>query len=633
MLQSIRERAQGVIAAVIVAILCLTFAIWGIESYLESAHKVIVAKIGGDAVELAEYQATFQRLRQRAQAELGETFDSKLWATDATKQKALDYVIEDRLLQNNVDRARLRIGAGQVAGYLKGSPTFQVDGKFSHDRYTQVTRTLGFTEQSFEHQTRKDLAIQQLRVGVSGSSFVTEQEAQHIQQLKAQQRSVAYALIEPADLSKESVADDTIKTYYEKNKERYRTEEKISTEYIQLALDDLKKTVVVDDKAVHAYYAAHQPDFTVDEQRNANHILVQVKTGATPAEDAAAKVKAITLRELVVSGTPFEQVAKENSDDIGSRAEGGATGLFGRGVMAPEFEQAVFTMKVGDLSQPVKTSFGYHIIKLKEIKPGGVKPFADVSNEVEAKYRTEQAENAYYETSERFSDTVLEHPDSLADAASKLGLTVATGTLQTRAQIAAQFSESVADAAWETEVLAEGLATPPIEIGANRIVALRVTKHQASKIPALADVKTEITAAIQQDQARVTANERGTRLVQRLRKGEAAATVMSAEKLKWETHQAIDRQNEDINRAVLRAAFKAPVVGAHPTYLGVELGTGSFAVIEVANPSMPTLDKLDGGAVKAVQRDVARGKAFVEWRDFMSTLRGATKVEAFPKNL
>ena len=634
MLQSIRDRAQGVIAAVIVLLLCLTFAIWGIESYLNSARKVVVAAVDGDDIELKEYQSAYQRMRQRAQAEQGEAFDPKVWEAPETKLKALDYLVEDHLLQKHAERARLRVSDAQVADYFKSSPNFQVDGKFSSARFKEVASMLGFGERAFEQEARKDLELQQLRAGVVASSFLTIGEIQTLQQLRDQKRTVAYALIEPTDPSKIAVADADVAAYYAEHKETYRTKDKVALQFLELSLDKLKTEIQVDEKSLKTYYDAHQADFTIEEQRDANHILVKLGAGASVAADTAAKEKARRLRDMVVAGKSIEDVAKEHSDDIGSRAEGGATGYFGKGMMVPEFEQAVFAMKVGELSEPIKTKFGYHVIKLKEIKPGGVAPLADVHAKVEEKYRLEQAQEQFYEKAEAFNDAVYAHPDSLEAAADKLALKVDKAPLQSHDDVGARFSAAVADAVWQPEVLTQGLVSAPIEVGQNRIVAVRVVQREQPRIPELKELQKALISTIQIERAKTQASARGEELLARMKKGEAPEAVVSSQQLKWDIHKDVGREDTGVNRAVLRAAFGASLPKADSqAFLGVPLGTGSFAVLQVSNVSKPAIEQIDKTTTKGLRRDAERVRAAIDWRDFVVALRAHSKVETFSKNL
>ncbi len=635
MLQFIREKAQGMVAAIIVLFLCLTFAVWGVESYLKAASEVIVAKINGESVPLKEYQTAFQRLRQRAQAQLGESFDPVVWTQEATKRQTLDYVVEEHLLAQTVDRARLRITNDQVAGYLRTSPNFQVDGKFSSERYHQVVSMLGFDERGYEAQARKDLAYQQLRAGVLASVFVMPAEVSRVQQLEGQTRTIGYAMVSPTEPSKEVIPEASISPYFEQHKEAYRVEDKVALEYVELKLSDLVPGVVVTKEALEKYYDAHKPEFSVEERRGANHILVTAKPDATADELAAARRKALALKALVMAGKSFEDVAKISSDDIGSRAEGGATGLFGRGVMAPEFEQAVFSMKVGEVSEPVKTSFGYHIIRLNEIKPAHITPLAEAKPELESKVRREIAETQYFETAERFNDTIYEHPDSLKESATQLGMKMQTASPQTRAEITAMFSAGVADAIWQPEVLTQGLASPPVEIGQDRVVALRVTKYEPSHLPKLEAVKAAIIAELQTQRVREAAKTRGTALLARLKKGEAGSTLAIAEKLVWESFKDVPRDDARLNRNVLRAAFRTSL--EHPgdkTFLGVESEAGNYAVVQVSELRQPAVAaETTGASHSKITETLSRARALVGWQDFMASLKASAKIETHPESL
>lgn len=634
MLQFIRERAQGVVAVIIILFLCLTFLLWGIDEYLRAGRTVVVAEVNGEEIDLGAYQKSFQQLRQRAQAELGDQFDSDLWTQDSTKKRALDMLIEERLLAQAVDDSRLRISMPQVAAFIRGAETFAVDGKFSVERYKQAVNMLGFTETGFEQQARTDLAVQQLRAGIALSAFATEPEAQRIAQLFAQKRDVGYALVEPPEAASIEVTDADAESYFKDNQEQFRVLEKVTLEYLELTMDALKSEIPVDDALLNAYYDANKEAYTTQEQRSANHILVQVKKGATAAEDTAAKAKLESLRALIQGGMSFEDVAKQNSDDIGSRAEGGDTGLFPRGVMAPEFEAAAFSLKVGELSQPVKTEFGYHLIRVREIRPGGLAAFADVRAQVEDAYRREQAETLYFERAEEFSDAVTEHPDSLEAAAETLGLKPQLSASLTRQEVEERFSRDVANAAWEPEVLTEGLASVPVEIDSSRIVAVRVTEHAPTHIPAFADVKSDVIDTVRDQRARDTASKRGTAIVERLKKGEAVDAVMGAEKLDWQEAKGVSRDSSELNRAVARAAFQAALTpDGEPVVLGVALGSGSYAVVKVANLVLPTAEALAGKNVEAIQRDASRAYMAATWRGFMTQLRTDGKVKTFPERL
>ena len=629
MLQSIRDRAQGLVAGVIVLLLCLTFALWGIQQYLNAAHTVAVAKVDGEDITLQEFQTSFQRLRQRAQAELGQAFDAKQWAQEGTKTKALDFLVEQKVLEHVVDKGRLRVGDQQVIGQLMQAPQFQVDGKFSKERYAQVLSMLGFKERGFEQQARRDMAIQQLRAGVAMSAFATESEVQHLAQLREETRDVAYAVLplEPF-MAKVELKGDEVQKYFDEHQEQYRTDEKVTLQYLELSRDALMPQIPVDDAKLKAYYDSHVAKYTVEETRNVNHILVKLKKGASAEEEKAAFEKAKALRARVTGGEVFEDVARKESDDAGSRAEGGATGFFGKGVMAPEFEGAAFALKQGEVSEPVKTEFGFHLIRVKEIKPGGVKPFEEVKADLETAYRTEQADTLYAEHAEQFNNAVYEHPDSLDNAAAALNLQVQTAGPLTREEIAARFAPSAIDAIFEGEVLTQGMNSAPVEISEMKTVAFRVTAHEASRLRKLDEVKADVEKTLREKHARELAEAHGKELIERMKKGEDPKRAVAGENIEWKEVKALGRESTEVNRAILRAAFRAraPEGGAR-SFVGIALGTGDFAVVEVADCHLPPIEQIAGSKLDQQRKALMQDRAMLAWKDYVSALKESAKVE------
>jgi len=635
MMEFIRERAQGLVAVAIILLLCLTFLLWGIESYISAARQVIAAKINGEEIQLSEYQKSFERMRQRAQQEQGAEFNAELWTRDSTKERVLDALVEERLVKQLVEKSRMRIANGQLAQYISTSEAFIVDGKFSPPRFNQIAQMMGMSDTGLEQQIRADLAQQQIRAGVALSAFALKTEAQQLAQLLDQKRDIAYAMVQPADIKTAPVTDAELDTFYKAHQDDFRVPEKLTLEFLELKLEDLKREVAVDEKALQDYYDAHKPNYTTQEQRSVNHVLISVKKDAPSSAAEAAKLKASLLRASIASGNKtIEQVAKESSEDIGSKAEGGATGFFPRGVMAPEFEKAAFEMKAGELSEPVRTDFGFHIIKVQDIRAGGTKSFADARAEVEAAYRTEQAETLLSERAEQFSDALNEHPDSLTAAGERLKLKPDTIAAATREAISQRFSDAVAAAAWEPEVLNEGLATPALEIGNNRVAALRVTAREPAKVPPLAELKDTVTEQVKQENVRAAATAKGEALLARLKKGEAAADLMAQEKIDWVKVISANRESTEVSRAVARAAFGVPLKDADASaFVGVPLGTGAYAVVEVSHLRLPKPEEIEGRKVDAIQRDTENFRLISSWRDFMAALRETASIKTYPKVL
>ena len=637
MLQLIRDRAQGFVVGVIVLFICLTFALWGIDEYIGSGGTVVVAEVNGDEVELNEFQRMFQRLRQQAQILYGDQFDEAQWSGEQAKTSTLEQVVDERILLQMANDANMRISDRQVFEQIRSNEQFRDEaGNFSQQTYSTLVGYMGFSEIGFEQQMRRDLVLNQLRRGIAGSAFVTRKEAEALERIRKQTRDIAYGVIPVERFQDDSEpADEEIEAFYNDDPERYRVAERAALEYVTLSIEQLMKEVAPDEQALRDYYEANSANFTQDEQRNANHILIQVRRDAPESEQTAALDKANLIRASALeSGASFEGLAKENSDDIGSRTEGGETGMFGRDVMAPEFEEAVFSMNIGDISEPVRTDFGYHIIRLKDIDPGGLQTFEQARQDVEDQYRREQAEAVFFEQAEQLTDLAYEEPNSLAPIADALGLEVKTTALADRNELVLTLPFAAVEAAFKDETLIDGLNSEPVETQDGEVIVVRVMEHKPTRIASLDEVRDEVINEIQSKKAREATAAFGEELLERFRAGEDPETVLAEQDIKWMVETEQDRNSADINRAVLRAAFRAdaPQAGENK-FIGVPYGLGDYALARIANVSYPGAVDLSTDDVQAVQSTVTRNRVITDWRNFVSASRDDAEIVLYPGNL
>lgn len=637
MLQLIRDRAQGFVVGVIVLFICLTFALWGVEEYIGSNSTVIVAEVNGDEVELNEFQRMFQRLRQQAQILYGDQFDPVEWGGEEAKLSTLKQVVDERILLGLASDANMRISDRQVFEQIRNNERFQDEaGNFSQQTYSTLVGYMGFSEIGFEQQMRRDLLLNQLRTGIASSAFVTRKEARVIEQLRKQKRDISYGIVPIESFKDEATpSEEQIKSYYDENLQRFQVSEKAQIEFVTLSIEQLMKDVKPDEQSLLDYYEANPGNYTQDEQRNANHILIQVKRDAPDSEVNAALVKANALgAQAQETGASFEKLAEENSDDIGSRTEGGETGMFGRGVMAPEFEEAVFSMAVGEVSQPIRTDFGYHIIRLKEIDEGGLQSFDQARRDVEDQYRREQAETIYYEQAEQLTDLAYEQPDSLEPISDALGLDVKKTPLADRNELSLSLPIEAIDKAFSNETLIERLNSEPIETNNGEIIVLRVSEHQASRTSTLEEVRDEVIAEIQNDNARKATVAHGEMLLEKLKAGEDPSKVFSTEQIEWQEETGQRRDSVVVNRAVVRAAFKAEIPqGEDAVFIGVAYGVGDYALVKVSNVTNPDGGELVSEDIAAVQNTVSRNRVISDWRNFVEANREDADIELYPGNL
>lgn len=613
MLHFIRERAQGWIAWIIIGLLIIPFALWGINQYFGGGGKAVVATVNGTEISQQEFQQTFFQQRTRMQQMLGERYDSRLFEPQI-KKRVLEDLINQELLLQNADESGYRISDESVLATIRGIESFRQDGVFSAETYRQQLQAQGQSPAVFESRLKRALLTSQLPAGLANTAFVTDAELDAIVRLQEEKRHVAYLVLPVANYEdKNDATDAAITQHYDEHRDRYMTPEKVRVEYVELLAEELGKQVEPTEDELREFYKSQESQFSVPEERRARHILIQIPEGANEATVKQAKAKADDLLKRIRAGESFEELAKTNSDDPGSAKLGGDLGFFGRGVMEPDFEKAVFALKKGEVSEPVLTSFGYHIIKLEDIRAEQRKPFDEVKDELRKRFRKDAAEREYFDLAEKLTNLAYETPDSLQSVADKLGLKLKESPFFTRTGGPGIFTDArLRDAAFSDEVLKNGYNSEPIEIGENHVVVLRLKEHQEAAQRELADVKDQITRQILSEKAKERVKETGESLVKRLAGGEAMEAVAQELKLEWKQAGEIGRKGGSVPTAIASQAFrlKKPL-DDKISYGSATVQNGDYALIAVSKVIPGAVDGLDQAARKALRQRIesARGSA------------------------
>ena len=613
MLELIRTKAQGWLAWTIVILLIIPFALWGINKYINKDTDTYVASVGGVDISKRVYDQAYQNARARLQQSLGKNFDPAMLERFGLKQSVVNGLIEDEVLTQAATRAGYRVSDEQLAQEIRGLENFQVDGKFDPERYQRLLRAQGDTPGSFEARVGRLMLINQLRGGINESSFITKTELRDMVRLRDQQREISYLIIPATRFSKEINVDDAaIETYYANNSESFAIPEKVSVDYVELAVSDLVQSVPVDEQKLQQLYRERSAEFAGEEQRRASHILVQF--GDDPA---AARAKAEELLQRVKNGESFEQLAKKYSDDPGSSGNGGDLGFFGRNIMDKAFEDATFALaKVGDVSDVVESSFGFHIIKLTGIQPGRVKSFEEVRDQLAADYRRRQAEEMFFDRSEILANAAFEHPESLSVAAESIGLEIKKSDFFSRASgrdIASH--AAVRQAAFSDEVLKGGNNSESIEISPEDIVVLRINQHEPSTTRPLEDVRDQIVERLRNERARERARELGEKLLTDLKAGGDDAQMASEQKLSWTKAQFVGRKEKEVNAAIIDNAFRLQKpTDDKPVYSGTVLSNGNYAVIHLSVVKDGDVAALDAADLRKLRETMKQTRGSGEQR-------------------
>lgn len=635
MLQDIREKAQGWIAWTIVILISIPFALWGINSYFGNGASVPVLVVNGQEVSRAEFQQTFQQQRRQLQQVLGDQLRTGAVSDEMIQNSVIEGMIRNQLLLQAATDAGMRIGDAALAQRIHSMPEFRDGNGFSKSMYESRLYGSGYTPAGFEANLRTSMMLEQLQQGVSATDFTTPAELDTYLRLREQRRTTGYLEIPTARFdSKVQISDADVEQYYNAHKEAFITPEQLRLNYIELTADALASKAEVTDEEARAYYEEHIDRYQTEERRHAAHILIT----ADPKDEtamAAARSKIEKLRAEIEAGADFADVAKKNSQDPGSAAEGGDLGFFGRGIMDPAFEAATFTLKPGELSQPVDSAFGVHLIKLIAVEGGVTKPYEEVAAEVKAELAKQKVDSQFYEKAETLANLTYEHPDSLQPAADALGIPVETTEWFGRdggKGVAAE--PRVLEAVFADDVLNGGNNSEVLELGTNHYVVVRVEDHRVPAPKSLDDVREEIRGLLKHQETTRLARELGERLTTALRGGEKPETLAESEGLTWHAPIPLDREDPAVPSAIARTAFTLPKPEADkPAIAGVELAGGDYAVVMLTAVEEGRPDKVSDAQRRAFATTLARGNGRNDFQFFGESLRGRAEVEIHRDNL
>jgi len=577
MLEAIRERTKGRLAKIILALITIPFALFGIDTYLQNAgSNVAVAKVAGETITVQEYSNALQNLRNKLQSE-GKT-DPAMLDKPEVRQLVLDRLISDRLLSKEVKRAKFNISDEQLSKYIIGLPEFTQDGQFSQELYDKILSQNRMSPTQFENTMRADLKVQQAREGLASLAFIPASVAEQTLKIEYQSREVSVAEIKTKDfISRVKIDPAQVKAYYEKNKDKFRKPEQIKLEFVLMSANTLIPKMQVTEDEAKKFYADNAEKFQGDEQRRASHILIGFGVSATPQAKQEAKKKAeAVLVEVKKKGSNFEALAKKYSQDPGSAEKGGDLGLFGRGAMGKPFEDAVFSMTPGAVSDLVESEYGYHIIKLTEIK-GAAQGFDSVKTNIRAELLYQKALAKFSEQSESFSNMVYEQSASLEPVAKTFGLQIQKTDWLSREDGAKFFkNDKLMDKIFADEVLKEHRNTEAIEVATNSLLSARVVDYKAAAPRTFDEVKGGIEDFLKLEEASKLAIQEGESARASLRQGKEIKS------LEWIPPVVVDRKNaQGLTELTMAQVFKIDA-SKLPTYAGVSDSNKGYLLIKVS---------------------------------------------------
>jgi peptidyl-prolyl cis-trans isomerase D len=591
MLENIRESSQGMTAKIILGLIILTFAVAGLGSYTNSAD-TSVATVNGEKISQQAFDKAYQAQRNRMAQQFGDMFDTL--SNDSNymanfRQGVLDNLINERLIDQSAESLAIRVSDEQLKKTIREMPEFQVDGAFDNNRYLAIINQAGFYQSSnFRDYLRVEMTRRQLSQALVSTEFNLPYQEKLQQALQNQTRDIRFATISAKQFEAGiEVSEEEVKTYYQANQMRFENKEQVKVDYIRLSVADIAKGISVSDEDVSTYYQDNIASYTQAEQRRVSHILIEFTEGDSDSE-ATAKTQAETVLARIEKGEDFATLAQELSNDTFSGENGGDLDFLERGVMEPSFDDAAYALTaVGDVTELVKTSFGYHVIKLTELKKQVIQNLADVKTELQAKVSDDKAQEEFYTQTQEMARVSFEFPDSLEDAASEVNTPVETSVWLSNSGLnnnnKAPFNDpKVLEAAFSDLVLQDNMNSDIIELNDNEAIVLRLNTHQEANVKPLVEVQAQIKTILVSQKATEKAESTIEALLVQFKAGNDITEELTKNYVSFTTKENVARYSSDLDQSITREAFVLP----HPTEgtisaSTVALSNGDLALVEV----------------------------------------------------
>jgi len=574
MLEDIREKSQGGIAKSILGLVILTFAVAGIGSYSNSVD-TSVAEVNGQKITKNAFDKAYQNQRGRMEQQFGQMFETL--SADSTymanfRNGVLDNLINETLIDQSTSDLAIRISDERLKTVIREMSEFQVDGVFDNNRYLAIINQAGFFQSSdFRDYLRVEMTRRQLSQGLVGSEFNLPYQEELFNSLQNQKRDIRFATISAEQFKASSeVSDEEINNYYLANQTRFENQEQVKVDYLILDVNEIAKGIEVSDADLETYYQENIDSYRQDEQRRVSHILIEFGD-----DESAAKASIQETLERINKGEDFALLAKELSTDTFSGENGGDLDWIESGVMDPAFDESAFALtEVGAVSEIVKSEFGFHIIKLTDLKAEQTKALVDVRDELKDKVSNEKAQDKYFELQQEMAQISFEFPDSLDDAAQAVNVSVQSSDWLSRNGNALPFNNpQVVDAIFSELVLNDNVNSDVIEVNDNLAIVVRLNEHQPAEVKPLAEVNEQIKMVLIAEKATEKARSSAEDLLNQFTTGTDITEALTAVNSSFVVKPAVGRFGSDVEQSVTKEAFVLP----HPSEGNISASTVTLA--------------------------------------------------------
>jgi peptidyl-prolyl cis-trans isomerase D len=629
MLQQIRDKSGSKIFYSLLMILMIGgMAFFGIGDYSFGGSQPFVAKVGDEIITENDFAERMQEQQNRMRSMMGESYNAKMFDTPEFRRRLLDQLIDEELISQAGAGAGMAVSDAKVRDEIAKIESFKRDGTFDKELYEQVLKANGMSPQKFQERMRRDIAVRELPEQINATSMVTGKDVDAFVRLRDQQRSFRYVTLMPAAIAPETITDAQIKQYFDAHSVDYATPEQVSIEYVELNGASIA-AVQPQESDLLQRYQEQSHRFGTNEQRLTSHILIEVAESADAEAQKAAQQKAESIVAELAAGKDFAAAALESSDDIGSKNSGGDLSWIEKGSMEPAFEEALFALDVGKTTAPVRTSQGYHIIQLREVRAASIKPFEEVRAELEAEYINEKRQDTFAELQDKLFTAADHTSGTLEPLAKAINAEVKTSELFTRdfGPGIAMFPD-VREAAFSLDVKDDGLTSEPIEVGREHVVVLRLAQQKASQPRTLEDAKEEVRSLLISEATTKNAREAADAALKRLLGGESLDTIASGLGVGVVEAKDVARQGSTHDAALVAEVFKMAKPKADAPVNGLaKLNDTSFALVQLQSVVDGDATKLDEAARTAARDQLRQELAAAESAAFREALRARVPVK------
>ncbi len=630
MLQTIHDKLKGIFAITILVALGVVFVFWGVDVSVGTFTKARGIEVNGREIAVADVQRAYRDELSRYEAAFGAAGVPEDMRSDL-QTRVLEQAIRAELIRQRARKLRFEASDEQVLDAIRDIPAFQVGGEFSADAYHAALRSINLSADQFEAEQREFVLARQVDRGMFNSAFVLPAELDRSVALRLETRELAWVVVPATEFTGSITLDDAaVKTYYEANQQMYMTEERATVDFVELDIETLAAEVVIDEPQLREYYQANQDRYTTVGRRNARHILVEIG-----ADEAAALARAKAAYDRARAGEDFGALARELSDDTGSRESGGDLGFAERGDFVAAFGDAVWSMTPGEIRGPVKSEFGFHVIRLEAVSPESIRSFEEVRAELEPELRRSEVEKAFGDAQEELDTLAFEAAGDLAAVAAKLNMKIKRIERFTRAgstELGA--TPALTEAVFATDVLA-GRELRTIELAPGRVVAFGVAAHEPARPRALEEVGLQVALAARIAAAQKLAAERAKAVAAELTAGGAWEATTRAWQLPapaaTQLPKLVRRDDLQIPAEIKTAAFRAPLPKGKAQFGTATLANGDTAIWTVSAVRGGTLAALPPDQSQTERNQARERAAQGDANGYVVSMRANADVDVNPQ--